>query len=149
MFSNTTQSHLLGRSSVTTIAIGAAAWLLGMATPHVGRLIARRRSVRPITSTPEAAPATITTIDDPDGAMRLIGVCGELDALAVARLEAVIDDTDDMSILHLDLTAARLVAPPSMHHVEAVLEGIERRGIRLRVVGLDPEHPALAPQSLR
>ncbi len=98
---------------------------------------------------PTSATPTFTMVDDPDGQVRLVGVRGVVDARAAALLAATIDAIDDVRALHIDLTAAEFVPERTIELIEQAFDRAERRGLRLRVVGLDPELPALLRRTPR
>ncbi len=104
----------------------------------------------PSPSAPSAPTApTVTVVNDPDGLVRLIGVRGIVDARAAALLAATIDAIDDVNVIHIDLSAAEFVPERTIELIERAFDRAERRGLRLRVVGLDPELPALLRRGTR
>jgi len=108
-------------------------------------------TVAPTSRTAPIAPIapTVTVVNDPDGVMRLIGVRGVVDARAAALLAATVDAIDDVSVIHIDLSAADFVPERTIELIERALDRAERRGLRLRVIGLDPDLPALLRRGTR
>lgn len=136
---NTPKSQTnVNRKRITTIA-ATAAHLVRAALPGT-----RRSDGDQTASAPRPLDrAHVNIVNDPDGPMRLIGVFGCLDIPTVKALAEAIDDTADMTIVHIDLSATLTIPEHTIHVIEAVLDRAERRGIRLRVVGLDPDLPAI------
>ena len=96
------------------------------------------------TSVVEPLHGSIEIIDDPDGLVRLIGVRGRTSCDILDRIAAAIDDASlTGSLVHIDFTTAEIPAERAIDCMEGVFEQAERAGIRLRVVGLDPDHPGL------
>lgn len=91
----------------------------------------------------------VSVVDDPTGRMRLIGVRGPVNVETVVRLATVLDAVEPGSRLHLDLTDATIAGPLALEHVERLVDRLELRGVRIRIVGLDPRHPALGQQRSR
>lgn len=82
---------------------------------------------------------------DPDGSVWLFRVVGR------ATL-AVIDEIDRLTVtlgaphsVHVDLFDAEIPAGPVMRGFERVADRLERAKVRVRMVGVDPNHPALGP----
>lgn len=89
-------------------------------------------------------PLTVTVVDDPTGPMRLIGVRGVLDADTVSLLAAALVRVEECTALHLDLTGAQIIGAPTLLVIERLIDRLELLGVNIRIVGLDPRHPALA-----
>lgn len=94
-------------------------------------------------------PLGVTTVDDPGGRMRLVGVRGVLDQHNVGELLDALADTTMFGRLHLDLHEAELSSVPAMQRLETVIDELELRRVRVRVVGLDPANAALVPPTPR
>lgn len=97
---------------------------------------------RPATTRP-----TISIVHDPDGDIRLVGVRGPLTVASVTTLVDVLDDLGDGLGLHLDLSSASIHGVEALRCVERAVDELERRGVTLRVVGVDPAHPALVAET--
>jgi anti-anti-sigma regulatory factor len=108
------------------------------------RVFVSAPSVAPDPDTPAAPTAEFTVVDDPHGRGRLLGVRGPITSTTPSQLLAVTDDLDDGVRLHLDLTGASIRSAQALVGLESAIDELERRGVRLRVVGVDPAHPALA-----
>ncbi len=89
---------------------------------------------------------SVTVVDDPTGRLRLIGVRGPLTAETAPTLAATLDAVPDGGSLHLDVTNAALSSPHAVDQVERMIDLLELRGVGIRIVGLDPRHPALSRQ---
>lgn len=110
------------------------------------------RSLRTDTRAPiaSARPAPVlSVIDDPEGRVRLIGVRGTVDYTMVADLAAAVEARLDIEHVHIDFSAADIAPERTIECLETMFDQAERRGLRLRVVGLDPEHPALRRRTSR
>ena len=88
----------------------------------------------------------VSVVDDPDGRLRLIGVRGPLTAETAPTLATVLDAVPDGSALHIDVTNAALTGQLALDQVERMIDLLELRGVGIRIVGLDPRHPALSRQ---
>ena len=85
----------------------------------------------------------VSIVDDPDGTIRLVGI---RDTITPANAHRLLDATRDLGIdvaLHLDFSEASIPTSEALWQLEASVDELERRGYRLRVVGVDPLHPAL------
>lgn len=91
----------------------------------------------------------LNVVDDPTAQMRLIGVRGYVIADTVGPLAEAFAAVPNGTSLHLDLTDAILAGPTVLEHVEMLIDQLERRHVRIRIVGLDPRHPALSAKPLR
>lgn len=102
-----------------------------------------RRLEAPRPTAPMPAPASVTYVDDPDGRVRLVALRGTLDCRLVDELWAAVADDWPVEVVHIDFSDAEIAPEAALECLEASFDRAERCGIRLRVVGLDPEHPAL------
>jgi hypothetical protein len=89
---------------------------------------------------------SVSVVDDPGGRLRLIGVRGPLNGETVPTLATALDAVPDGGWLHLDVTNASLNSPLALEQVERMIDLLELRGVSIRIVGLDPRHPALSRQ---
>ncbi len=85
----------------------------------------------------------ISRIDDPGGGVRLIAVRGLVDATTIDALLDVLDENDDGDAIHLDLINAILADSETLRLLGAMIDELERRRVGVRIVGIDPLHPAL------
>ena len=100
-------------------------------------------------SGPSSAPSFTTPqvarVDDPYGEMSLVAVRGEVEHDTIGQLQNVLADLPNGRFVHLDLGSAKIRTSWAMRLLEAIADDLERRGVVLRVVGLDPQHPMLTP----
>jgi anti-anti-sigma regulatory factor len=85
----------------------------------------------------------ISRIDDPGGGVRLIAVRGLVAVTTIDALLEVLDGNHDGDAIHLDLTNAILADSESLQLLGAMIDELERRRVGVRIVGIDPLHPAL------
>ena len=86
----------------------------------------------------------IAVSSDPTSRIQLMGVCGVLDDDTIPSLEDAFAAVASHSVLHVDVTDLGVHSGPIVRRFESLIEQLERRHVRLRLVGLDPQHPALA-----
>ena len=100
-------------------------------------------------SGPSSAPSFTTPqvarVDDPYGEMSLVAVRGEVEHDTIGQLKNVLADLPNGRFVHLDLGSAKIRTSWAMRLLEAIADDLEKRGVVLRVVGLDPQHPMLTP----
>ena len=87
----------------------------------------------------------VTRVDDPFCEMSLIAVRGEISRSAIDQLHESLSDLSRGRFVHLDLASSSIRTSREMQSLEAIADDLELRGIVLRVVGLDPQHPMLTP----
>lgn len=85
----------------------------------------------------------LTCVHDPDGTALLIGVRGVLTAEIIEALHAATADADPGTLVHLDLSRSEIPIGPWMSMLEALADSLEGRDVRIRIVGVSPQHPAL------
>jgi hypothetical protein len=117
-----------------------------IATLAVGleRLLAVLRPVRPrggIRSTdPNGPPSNpgvvIGVIDDPELSIRLLSVRGRLTTASMYVLDDAFHEVRNNAMLHVDLTDADFTDAASLTALAGLLDRLEERGVRLRIVGL-------------
>ena len=115
---------------IKAFAQRSAARVLGRAVPS-NQIGARPRRHEPDLS-------QVMSVDDPDGSMRILAVRGIVEATTVDAVERAIA-ADDIVSVHLDLSAVCAWMPGSIGQLERALDTAELRGVRLRVIGLDPQ----------
>jgi anti-anti-sigma regulatory factor len=86
----------------------------------------------------------LNVVDDPKGTMQLIGVRGPLTLDTVGTLAEALFAVRDGLALHLDVSDASIGGPAVVEQVEHLIDQLEQRRVRIRIVGLDPRHPALS-----
>ena len=114
-------------------------------------LVALKRIERAIeTRADRALPSpgrmSIAVVDDPRGTLRLIGVRGLVDCDNLPSLATTFDAIEDGGSVHVDVTDADIAGPLALERVERLIDRLELRGVRIRIVGLDPRHPAISQQ---
>ncbi len=80
---------------------------------------------------------SVTSIDDPDGSIRLIGVAGLAESETIDQLARAVFDDPIVSV-HIDVTGVAGWMPDALARLEGVLDEAEYVGFRIRVIGLDP-----------
>ena len=81
-------------------------------------------------------PLVLGVIDDPDRSMRLLSVRGGLTAVSIAALADAFTEIPDYAVLHLDLTDVEFANAAVVTRLGAMLDALEDRTIRIRIVGL-------------
>lgn len=92
----------------------------------------------------QPVPLIVNIVDDPAGNMRLIGVRGTLTPDTVGVLADALLGVPDGVSLHLDVSDAAIGGPAVVERIEHLVDRLEQRRVRIRIVGLDPRHPALS-----
>ena len=87
----------------------------------------------------------VARVDDPDGVVSLLAVRGEIGQSTVGQLHESLADLGRGCFVHLDLASSSIRTSDAMRSLELIADDLEERGIVLRVVGLDPQHPMLSP----
>lgn len=111
--------------------------------------VARRRyrSIRRRSSTSFAsrlpAPPSVTYVDDPHDHVRLVRARGPIGPTSIEHLFRAWADLTAPHLVHVDVSDAWIRDISTMLRLEAALDQLERRRIAVRVVGIDPQHPAL------
>jgi anti-anti-sigma regulatory factor len=112
------------------------------------QLADRRQPIHPppvASSAPLFPPPQVARVDDPYGEMSLVAVHGDVEHDTIDQLQNALADLPNGRFVHLDLDGATIRSGWAMRLLEAIADDLERRGIVLRVVGLDPQHPMLTP----
>lgn len=108
---------------------------------------ARRRSDvrtgRGTDAAPIRADIRVEHVDDPELPFRLVRAAGIIDPSSIECLVDAWADVMAPASLHLDLGDARIDDAATMHCLESALDDLERHGIAIRLVGIDPHHPVL------
>ena len=87
--------------------------------------------------------ADIQHVIDPDCDIWLVRVVGDTDGATMNELERLLDGLQARQTLHLDLHDARITSSKPMQELERLTDRLERSRIRVRITGLDPDHPLL------
>ena len=92
----------------------------------------------------ESSPQ-VARVDDPFGEISVFAVRGVIEPGTIAQLRDLLADLDRGRFVHLDLGDSSIRTIGAMRSLELIADDLEGRGIVLRVVGLDPQHPMLSP----
>lgn len=98
----------------------------------------------------EALPSPTVVLDhvvDPDGTVWVFRVSGPADLATVDELDRLTMSLDARHTVHLDLFDATIPSIRVVHALEQLADRLERSLVRVRVVGVDPNHPALDTSS--
>ena len=89
-------------------------------------------------TSPAAAENTLVlgVIDDPELAMRLLSVRGSVNTTSLEALASAFGEVRDGSRLHVDLTDAEFSDPSVTSALAGLLDELDDRRVRLRIVGL-------------
>ncbi len=87
---------------------------------------------------------TVGVVDDPRLPIRLVRAAGVIDPMSINRVLSTWEHLTAPHLVHLDLHDASIVDVTTMTRLEAALDHLERRRIAVRIVGVDPHHPAIA-----
>ena len=87
-------------------------------------------------SSPVDDGLVVGVIDDPELAMRLLSVRGQVTQAALATLATAFSEVRDCSRLHLDLTDAEFSDPSVTTALAGLLDQLDDRRVHLRIVGL-------------
>ena len=101
------------------------------------------RGLRRRGTLPSRSDVRVEHVDDPEVPFRLVRAAGVLGPSSIDRLLEAWANLLAPSSLHLDLGDARIVDADTMQRLEEALDHLERRGISIRLIGLDPHHPVL------
>jgi hypothetical protein len=85
----------------------------------------------------------VTTVQDPSAELRLLGLRGQLTLDTVEVLADALAAVPDGSALHIDVTDVAIGGAAVIDRCELLIDELELRRVRIRIVGLDPRHPAL------
>lgn len=128
-----------------TPSVGPRSWRRLL---HVlGRV--RIPSSRPDTEalrSPRVAGSRVDLVVDPDGGVLLFRLVGETTLLTVKELDARTASLDARHSVHLDLIDATISSRRVVHELECLADRLERTMVRVRMVGVDPNHPAVDPR---
>jgi len=129
---NPSPTPLRSPSIIATLAVG------------LERLLAALRPARPrgrmgptqLTATPSEPGVVIGVIDDPERSIRLLSVRGRLTTGSMYVLDDAFHEVRNNAMLHVDLTDADFPDAASLTALAGLLDRLEERGVRLRIVGL-------------
>jgi hypothetical protein len=85
----------------------------------------------------------VAYVDDPFEPVRLVRARGHVGPASIERLFEAFADLNPPHRLHLDVGDARFADLATMDRLGDALDRLERLRIDVRIVGIDPHHPAL------
>lgn len=121
-------------------------WVRLVVWPFGSRLDATKRFSSPsvVNGWSGLRAATVDHIVDPDGSgMRVIRVAGCTSHRTVDDIDAITGPLPPHCSVHLDLIDAEIDSISVMREFERLVDQLERALTHVRVVGVDPNHPAL------
>lgn len=90
--------------------------------------------------------ARLDYVVDPDDAVWVFRVVGRASLRTVDEIDRLTVTLGSRHSVHVDLHDAEIPSGVVMRDLERLAERLERAMVRVRVVGVDPNHPALWPQ---
>ena len=87
---------------------------------------------------------TVDFVDDPVRPIRLVRAAGVIDPVSINRVLSAWEHVTAPYLVHLDVEDARIVDATTMSRLESALDHLEQERIDVRIVGIDPHHPAIA-----
>lgn len=79
--------------------------------------------------------------------MWVFRVAGPATLRTIAAIDRLTAPLGAVNTVHLDLFDAVIPSGAVMRQLERLVDRLERSMVRVRVVGVDPNHPALGPRS--
>jgi hypothetical protein len=83
-------------------------------------------------------------IRDPETKMQMVSAHGPITPLSLGQLASALAGVPDHAALHLDLTDSVVTDQLVLRHVERLIDELEYRFVRVRIVGLDPASSVFA-----
>lgn len=83
---------------------------------------------------------------DPDGAVWVFRVAGRATLRTIGQIDRLTAPLGRLNTVHVDLFDAVIPSGAVMRELERLVDRLERAMVRVRVVGVDPNHPALDPR---
>jgi hypothetical protein len=77
-------------------------------------------------------------IDDPELSMRLLSLRGQVTLGTIGAVATAFGEIANGAILHVDVTDADFPDPLALIHLERLVDQLEDRRVRIRIVGLSP-----------
>lgn len=93
-----------------------------------------------------ADEARVDYVLDPDGAVLLVRVAGRTTGRTVDEIGRRTASLDARHVVHVDLYDATIPTAGVIRELERLAERLEVAMVRVRMVGVDPDHPALDPR---
>lgn len=104
---------------------------------------ARRRTVGRLPSPSVVTDGHVDHVVDPDGAVMLFRVTGTPSVRTIGEIDRLTESLDARHAVHLDLHDATIPNTRIVRELERLTDRLERALVRVRVVGVDPNHPML------
>jgi hypothetical protein len=114
---------------------------MSSSTPNSSNQRGKRRTRTDRTTL--ANPLHVAISRDPCAPIQVMGVQGLVNSTTIGALAIAFASIEDHCALHVDLTSANVESSEVLRALESLVDVLERRGVRLRVVGFDPHHPAI------
>lgn len=92
---------------------------------------------------PRVADSRVDYVIDPDGAVFLFRIMGPASMRTVDELDRLTARLDARHHVHLDLFDATIPSVGVVRGLEMLADRLERAMVHVRMVGVDPNHPAL------
>ncbi len=136
---------MMSRISLLSVTRQASPRLRSRLTNLLGSALAQiaGTSVAARHTAPNVITLNVNAIDDPNGNLRIIGARGVITAASFGSLLAAVDDLSDGFAVHIDLADATFNDGRALRQLESMADDLELRGVGIRIVGIDPNHPAL------
>ena len=80
---------------------------------------------------------------DPDGAVWVFRLVGRASPLIVDEISRLTAELGERHTVHVDLFDAAIPSVKVMRELERLADRLEAAMVKVRMVGLDPNHPAL------
>jgi ABC-type transporter Mla MlaB component len=129
---NPSPTPLRSPSIIATLAVGLERLLAALRPARQRGRIGRTQ----LTATPSEPGVVIGVIDDPELSIRLLSVRGRLTTRSMYVLDDAFHEVRNNAMLHVDLTDADFTDAASLTALADLLDRLEERGVRLRIVGL-------------
>lgn len=94
---------------------------------------------------PSVGTDRLDYVVDPDGAVWVFRVAGRATLRIVDEIDRLTGELGDRHTVHLDLFDADILSVTVMRELERLADRLECSLVRVRMVGVDPNHPALGP----
>jgi hypothetical protein len=82
---------------------------------------------------------------DPDGVVWVFRIVGRATLRIVDEIDRLTGGLGARHTVHLDLFDADILSVTVMRELERLADRLEHSLVRVRMVGVDPNHPALGP----
>lgn len=106
--------------------------------------IARRWLIGAVAAAEVSSALAVDCVDDPVQPIRLVRAVGTIDPMSIHQIVRSWEHVTPPFLVHLDIRDARITDALTMSRLETALDRLELRHIDVRIVGIDPQHPAIA-----